>query len=100
MTRIYLVAAVAANGIIGANGKLPWHLPEDLKHFKRVTVFRPHNVYGPNMGFEHVVPQFAMRLRELAGKQPSGTIDFPIQGDGSETVRRAAKPPPGGPTAP
>src|SRR3979490_3144097 len=25
--RIYLVAAVAANGIIGANGQLPWHLP-------------------------------------------------------------------------
>jgi len=41
MTRIYLVAAVAANGIIGANGKLPWHLPEDLKHFKRVTLGHP-----------------------------------------------------------
>jgi nucleoside-diphosphate-sugar epimerase len=55
------------------------------KHFKRVTVFRPHNVYGPNMGWEHVVPQFAMRLKELVAKQPSGTIDFPIQGNGSET---------------
>ena len=31
--RIYLVAAVASNGIIGANGQLPWSLPEDLKHF-------------------------------------------------------------------
>lgn len=41
MTKLYLVAAVAANGIIGANGKLPWHLPEDLKHFKRVTLGRP-----------------------------------------------------------
>ncbi len=39
--RIYLVAAVAANGIIGANGKLPWHLPEDLKHFKRLTLGHP-----------------------------------------------------------
>src|SRR5882724_9234517 len=36
--RIYLVAAVAANGIIGANGQLPWHLPEDLKHFKQLTL--------------------------------------------------------------
>ena len=26
---VYLVAAVAANGVIGANGKLPWHIPED-----------------------------------------------------------------------
>jgi dihydrofolate reductase len=39
--RIYLVAAVASNGIIGANGKLPWHLPEDLQHFKRLTLGHP-----------------------------------------------------------
>ncbi len=39
--RIYLVAAVAANGIIGAGGKLPWHLPEELKHFKRLTLGHP-----------------------------------------------------------
>src|SRR5258706_3893028 len=39
--RIYLIAAVASNGIIGANGKLPWHLPEDLQHFKRLTLGHP-----------------------------------------------------------
>jgi len=39
--RVYLVAAVAANGVIGANGKLPWHLPEDLKHFKTLTLGHP-----------------------------------------------------------
>lgn len=39
--RIYLVAAVASNGIIGAKGKLPWHLPEDLKHFKKLTLGHP-----------------------------------------------------------
>ena len=38
---VYLVAAVAENGVIGANGKLPWHLPEDLRHFKRVTLGHP-----------------------------------------------------------
>ena len=38
---LYLVAAVAANGIIGAGGKLPWHLPEDLKHFKKLTLGHP-----------------------------------------------------------
>lgn len=36
--KIYLVAAVASNGIIGRNGQLPWHLPEDLKHFKSLTM--------------------------------------------------------------
>jgi dihydrofolate reductase len=39
--RIYLIAAVAANGIIGANGGLPWRLPEDLGHFKRLTMGHP-----------------------------------------------------------
>jgi len=34
---LYLIAAVAANGVIGADGALPWQLPEDLKHFKRMT---------------------------------------------------------------
>jgi dihydrofolate reductase len=40
-TRIYLIAAIAKNGVIGAHGKLPWHLPEDLKHFKNVTLGYP-----------------------------------------------------------
>lgn len=39
--RIYLVAAVAANGIIGVRGGLPWHLPEDLRQFKKVTLGHP-----------------------------------------------------------
>jgi dihydrofolate reductase len=38
---IVLVAAVARNGVIGAAGKLPWHLPEDLKHFKQLTLHHP-----------------------------------------------------------
>ena len=40
-SRVYLVAAVAANGIIGAKGELPWRLAEDLKHFKRITMGHP-----------------------------------------------------------
>ena len=55
------------------------------KHFDRVLIFRPHNVYGPDMGFEHVLPQFILRMKELAQKQPKGVIEFPIQGDGTET---------------
>lgn len=40
-TRVYLVAAVAANGVIGSGGKLPWRLPEDLRHFKELTLGHP-----------------------------------------------------------
>lgn len=47
-------------------------------------VFRPHNIYGPDMGNEHVIPQFIARLLKLRASS-SGTIDFPIQGTGDET---------------
>jgi dihydrofolate reductase len=36
--RVSLVVAVADNGVIGRGGALPWHLPDDLKHFKAVTL--------------------------------------------------------------
>jgi len=35
--RLALIAAVAANGVIGRNGTMPWHLPADLKYFKALT---------------------------------------------------------------
>ena len=38
---VSLVAAVAANGVIGARNALPWHLPADLQHFKATTLGRP-----------------------------------------------------------
>jgi dihydrofolate reductase len=38
---ITLVAAVAANGVIGVDGDLPWRLPDDLKHFKALTLGHP-----------------------------------------------------------
>ncbi len=55
------------------------------KHFDRVTIFRPHNAYGPNMGREHVIPQLAMRLTVLAAAQPCGPLELTIQGTGDET---------------
>lgn len=36
-----LVLARADNGVIGRDGGLPWHLPADLRHFKRLTVGKP-----------------------------------------------------------
>ncbi len=55
------------------------------KFFERVLIFRPHNVYGPDMGWEHVIPQFALRLHKLAQAQTSGPLRFDIQGSGEET---------------
>ncbi len=38
---VTLIVAVADNGVIGRDNTLPWHLPEDLKHFKRITMGKP-----------------------------------------------------------
>jgi len=38
---ITLIAAISDNGVIGAEGDLPWRLPADLKHFKAVTTGHP-----------------------------------------------------------
>ena len=48
------------------------------KYFKKLIIFRPHNVYGNNMGNEHVVPEFINRFKKLKGKF------FKIQGTGNE----------------
>lgn len=38
---VSLVAAVARNGVIGRDNDLPWRLPDDLKHFKTITLGKP-----------------------------------------------------------
>ena len=48
------------------------------KFFKKLVIFRPHNVYGANMGNEHVIPEFINRFRLLKGNK------FKIQGTGNE----------------
>lgn len=61
--KIYLVVAVASNGVIGRGGQLPWHLPEDLKHFKRLTLGHPiimgrrtwESLKGPLPGRDNIV---------------------------------------------
>ena len=51
----------------------------------RVIIARPHNIIGPDMGREHVIPEFALRMNQLTVDQPEGIIPFPIQGTGEET---------------
>ena len=51
----------------------------------RMIIARPHNIYGPDMGREHVIPEFCIRMNKLAREHPEGIIPFPIQGTGQET---------------
>ncbi len=41
MTRVTMIAAVGRNGVIGDGETMPWHLPEDLRYFKRQTMGYP-----------------------------------------------------------
>lgn len=61
---LVIIAAVAANGVIGAEGGIPWHHPEDLRHFKETTMGCP--VIMGRRTYESIA-------RELGGPLPGRT---------------------------
>lgn len=81
--RVYLVAAVARNGIIGARGQLPWHLPEDLKHFRKITLGHPvimgrrtwQSLGKPLPGRENIVVS-----REPGFEAPGASVAASLEG--------------------
>ena len=52
------------------------------KHFNKLLIFRPHNVYGPDMGFEHVIPELIYKIQK---KKIKKIIKLKIKGSGQET---------------
>lgn len=52
--------------------------------FRRV-IFRPHNVYGPDMGFEHVIPQLVAKIAAASDGFRRSSARIELQGDGSQT---------------
>lgn len=50
------------------------------KYFKKLIIFRPHNVYGADMGQEHVIPELIKKIRKLKSNNK-----LVIQGSGNET---------------
>ncbi len=57
------------------------------KYFEQVLIFRPHNIYGPDMGKEHVIPQLILKIKDSLQNQNSNQseIKLTIQGSGQET---------------
>ncbi len=81
-SRVYLVAAVAANGVIGAANRMPWHLPGDLKHFKALTLGHPvimgrktfESIGRPLPGRENIVVSRQAGL-EIGGASIASSIE-------------------------
>jgi dihydrofolate reductase len=65
---ISIIAAVAENGVIGHNNALPWHLPDDLKRFKQLTLGKP--VIMGRKTWESIGKALPGRLNLVITRQP------------------------------
>ena len=61
--KISLIAAVAKNNTIGKDGKIPWHIPEDLKRFKKIT--SGHHVIMGRKTFESIGKILPQRINMI-----------------------------------
>ncbi len=66
---VSLVVAMAENRVIGRDGGLPWRLPDDLKHFKRLTV--DHTVIMGRKTFDEVGRPLANRRNVVISRNPA-----------------------------
>lgn len=77
-----IIAAVAKNGVIGADGKLPWRIPADLKRFKQLTT--GHTLVMGRKTYESIGRPLPDRYTVVVSRDPS----FSIQKDSEiATVR-------------
>lgn len=74
---VAMIVAAAKNGVIGINNQMPWHLPEDLKYFRRVTMGKP--VVMGRKTFESIGKPLPGRLNIVISRQkdvqlPEGVV--------------------------
>lgn len=70
--RLALIVAFSENRVIGRDNAMPWHIPEDLKHFKRVTMSHP--VVMGRKTFESIGRVLPGRENVILSRQPGLTI--------------------------
>ena len=81
---ITLIAARARNGVIGQNNALPWHLPEDLKHFRQQTM--GHTVLLGRKTWESIGRPLPGRQMVVISRQP---LDLPEGVDQARSLDEA-----------
>lgn len=84
MPLITLIAARARNGVIGRNNALPWHLPEDLKHFRQQTM--GHTVLLGRKTWESIGRPLPGRQMVVISRQP---LDLPEGVDQARSLDEA-----------
>src|SRR2546426_1178327 len=70
-SRVAIVAAVARNGVIGHRNRMPWHLPEDLRRFRQLTL--GHAVIMGRRTFESIGKPLAGRNNIVVTRSPDWT---------------------------
>lgn len=73
--KISMIAAVADNGAIGYQGGIPWHLPEDFKHFKKTTMGCPM-IMGSKT-FDSLPGILPGRLHVVISRKPKKLVKSP-----------------------
>lgn len=68
-----MIAAMASNRVIGKNNEMPWHLPEELAYFKKITMGKPI-VMGRNT-FESIGRPLPGRQNIVVTRNPNLSID-------------------------
>ncbi len=86
---VSLIVAVAENGVIGRDGQLPWLLPDDLKHFKRVTM--GHTLVMGRKTFESIGRALPGRRTIVLSRDPAfAPVDVTPAGDLPSAIAAAA----------
>ena len=80
---IILIAAVADNNVIGKNNDLPWYIPEDLQHFKKLT--SGHTVVMGRNTYESIVSRIGKPLPNRKNLVVTNQADYEVL-DGAEVL--------------
>ena len=67
-----MIAAMAQNRVIGADNDMPWHLPADLAHFKRVTLGKP--IIMGRRTYQSIGRALPGRLNIVVSRDPDFTL--------------------------
>ena len=72
-----IIVAVAKNNVIGKDNKLIWHLPEDLKRFKRITTNK--NIIMGRKTFESLGKVLPNRKHIIITRDKNYSVRFPLK---------------------